>query len=57
MSQDDLKAKMIECLEAVKEDVENWPNAPFKAQKDVAIGHLYEVMRLMSSFYENGVRS
>lgn len=56
MSQDDLKQKIVECLEAATDDVKNWPNAPFKNQKDAFVGHLYEVMRMASTFYENGVR-
>lgn len=56
VSQDEYKRVITDSLHVIIEDIESWGTAPFKAQKDITIGHLYEVMRLISQYHENGVR-
>lgn len=54
MSQDEYKKIILDSMDVIREDIENWSGCPFKAQKDMTIGHLYEVMRLISDYYERG---
>ena len=56
MSQGEYKRVIVDSLHVIIEDIESWGDSPNKIQKNETIGHLYEVMRLISNFYENANR-